>query len=89
MSQFTIGRYGVNDYRLVKYDGAETEIGTGWDHEPTLRECADALMDHHETGSSPFSSRTGTLDSLDLASQWPLPVRDMRLADETMPWDDA
>jgi hypothetical protein len=87
--EFAIVRYDSSDWRLLKWDGStETEIGAGWDHQPSLRECADALMDHHGTGSSPFSSREGSLDSLELSYQWPLATRDMTLTDETMPWND-
>jgi len=84
MAEFAVGRYGANDYRLYKYDGTETEVGTGWDHEPTLRECATALLEYHGSGNQRFSSRDGTLDSIDLSSQWPIPTRDMTLTDETM-----
>jgi len=87
MIDFVLGRYGTDDWRLVKWDGStEAEIGAGWASQPVLHECLTALMDHHGTGNSPFSSRESTTDSLVLANQWPLPTRDMTLADETMPW---
>jgi len=86
--KFVVGIFGSSDYRLIRWDGAtETEIGS-FDRAPSIRECCDALMDHHGTGNQPFSSREGSLDSLELSNQWPIPTRDMRLTDETMPWDD-
>lgn len=95
MSEFAIARHGPDDYRLLMWDGStETEVAgpnvsvTGWSDTPTLRDCATALMDHHGTGSSPFGSHEGTLDSLELANQWPLPTRDMTLDGETIPWND-
>lgn len=56
---------------------------------PSLREAANALMDYHGSGNQPFPSRDGTLDSLELAHQWPLSTRDMTIDDETLPWDDS
>lgn len=89
MTDFVIARYGGEDWQLVKWDGSsETVIGTGWDHRPDLLECLTALMDHHGTGSSPFSSRQGAIDAHVLSHNWPLPTRDMMIEDETMPWDD-
>ena len=88
MTEFAIGRYGSDDWRLIKYDGTEATIGNGWADRPTLGDCITVLMDHHGTGSSPFSSRDGAIDAHVLGNQWPLPVRDMTVSGETMPWND-
>jgi len=89
MTEWVIGIYGASDYRLVKWDGStDTEIGSGWDHQPELEECIRALMDHHGTGGSPFSSRDGAVDAHLLSNEWPLSIRDMTLPDETLPWAD-
>jgi hypothetical protein len=87
MIKFAIGYYGADDWRLVKWDGDnETEIGSGWTTEPSLDKCLTALMDHHATGNQPFSSREGTIESLLLANQWPLPTHD-RKAGHEFPWN--
>lgn len=87
MTQFAIGRYGSDDWRLVRYDGTESEVGS-WDFEPTLENCIDSLMDYDGTGNSPFSSRQGAIDSHVLSNDWPLPTRDMTISDERLPWND-
>lgn len=87
MSEFAIGRYGADDWRLLRYDGSEETVAT-WAAKPTLEECITGLMDYHGTGSSPFSSRQGAIDSHVLSNEWPLSVRDMTISDETMPWND-
>jgi len=88
MIEFALGRYD-DGWRLVKWDGnTEAEIETGRDTKPTLDECLSTLMTHHQTGNQPFSSQEGTIDSLLLSNQWPLPTRDMTLSDETVPWAD-
>jgi len=88
MTGFAVGVYGDSEDRLLKWDGTETEIAT-WDHSPTHKECVTALMDFHGTGKSPFSSREGAIDSHVLTRDWPIPIRNMRLTDETMPWNDT
>lgn len=85
MTEFAIARHGSEDWRLVQYDGSETEVST-WTSEPSLEQCIEALMDYHGTGNSPFSSRQGAIDSHVLLNDWPLQTRDMTLPDETMPW---
>jgi len=95
MTQFAIGRHNSGDWRLVKWDGStETEIGpdgssnpsSGWGDEPTLRDVLDALMEYHGPGNSPFSSREGTKDSIQIANDWPLPAHD-REAGHKYPWN--
>lgn len=88
MTEFAIGRYGSDDWRLVRYDGTEETVET-WTAKPTLEECITALMDYHGIGSSPFSSRQGVSDAHVLSNEWPLPTRDITLSDETMPWNDT
>lgn len=88
MTQFAIGRYGADDIRLVKYDGTETDIAT-WTHWPTYEEVLNGLADFHGIGSSPFNSRTGMVEGYILTTEWPLPQRDLTLADETLPWESS
>lgn len=85
MTEFAIGRYGTDDWRLVRYDGSEAEVAT-WANEPTLEQCIEGLMDYHGTGSSPFSSRQGAIDSHVLSNEWPLPTHD-REAGHKFPWN--
>jgi hypothetical protein len=68
MTEFAIGRYGDNDFRLIKWDGSvRTEIGDGWPDRPSFEEQLQALFDHHGVGNSPFSSQEATIDSLILS----------------------
>lgn len=90
MIEFVLGRYGSDDYRLVKWDGStETQIGTGWADQPSFEQCINELADHHNVGDTPFSSRDGMVDSHILTNEWPLPIRDMTLDGETLPWNDG
>jgi len=95
MMKLAIGRYGADDWRLVRWDGTtETEIGpdgtanpaSGWTEQPDLRDVLDALMDYHGEGSSPFSSREGTLDAIQLGNEWPLATHN-REAGHEYPWN--
>lgn len=87
MTEFVIGRYGVGEWRLVRYDGSEETVGS-FDSMPSLEGCIDSLMDYHGTGNTPFSSRAGAIDAHILSNAWPVSTRDMTLADETLPWND-
>lgn len=48
MTDFAIGRYGANDYRLIWWDGSsETELGT-WDHKPDEAEKIAAAIGYFD-----------------------------------------
>jgi hypothetical protein len=84
--EFAIGRYGSDDWRLLRYDGSQNTVDT-WNKKPTLGMCIEGLMDYHGTGDSPFSSRQGAVNSHVLSNEWPLPVRDLTIPDETLSWE--
>lgn len=86
MTDFAIGRYASNDYRLVKWDGSgETEIGNEWSYSPEFEDMITALMDHHGVGDSPFNSRDAAVDAHLLGSTH-IPEIDKK-ADHPWPWE--
>lgn len=87
MTEFAVAVQEEEEYRLIKWDGAtETEIAS-FSGDPTFSDAINALADHHSVGNSPFPSREAMIDSLELSHQWPVPTRDLRIGDETMPWE--
>lgn len=94
MTEFSIGRFADDDYRLYKWDGStSTEVAgpnsangvSGWSSKPGFEKKLLALFDHHGVGNSPFSERQATIDSLLLSKQH-VPITDKE-AGHSWPWE--